>query len=137
MRNLTAAILTFVLGVSAANAQSANAPGEGKPISITANFQLRVPVDPAAPTADVTKALGQANQSLGELANHQCDVLADIFKGECRVVQLNMSANVNDRRMRQFNNDGGDSQRFVSANLNATFEVAAPTELSKNAPAAK
>jgi len=128
----------MAMGASAAQAQNAGdtADGSAKPLTITANFQVRIPIDAAAPTTSVTQALAQANQALGDLASRQCDLLSESFKGACRVVQLNMGANVNDRR-RQFNNEGGDSQRFVNANLNATFEVVAPQDASKNAPVAK
>jgi hypothetical protein len=116
--------LALAFCVSAAHAQNANATGEAKPISITANFQLRIPVDASASTADMMKALSQANQSLGDLVTRQCDVLAAAFKSDCRVEQLNMGANVNDRRMApQFNNDFANSQRIVNANLNATFDL--------------
>ena len=132
------AILMIALCASAAQAQTAAQPGDAKSISITANFQLRIPVDSAAPTADMIKALTQANQSLGDLANRQCDVLAAAFASECRIVQLNMGANVNERRaMQQFNNDFTSPQRLVNANLNATFELTSLAETSKNAPVAK
>ena len=87
---------------------------------------MNVMVSPSggAPTTEVTKALAQANQSLGELANRECDVLAAAFKSECRVGQLNMGANINDRRVGlMMNNEFGAPQRFVNANLNATFEL--------------
>jgi hypothetical protein len=139
MKFVLSAILIMAIGASAAQAQNAGDTGDGgaKPLTITANFQVRIPIDAAAPTTSVTQALAQANQALGDLASRQCDLLSESFKGSCRVVQLNMGANVNDRRIRQFNNDGGDSQRFVNANLNATFEVVMPSETPKNAPVAK
>jgi hypothetical protein len=125
MKHISAsAVLALAFCISAAQAQNANATGEAKPISITANFQLRIPVDASASTADMMKALSQANQSLGDLVTRQCDVLAAAFKSDCRVEQLNMGANVNDRRMApQFNNDFANSQRIVNANLNATFDL--------------
>jgi hypothetical protein len=131
-------ILAFILAasVSQAHAQSPSAPADPKPTNVTANFQVRIAIDPGAPTAEVTKALAQANQSLGDLANRQCDALALAFKSDCRVVQLNMNANVNDRRpMQQFNNDFAGSQRLVNASLNATFELVSPADATKNAPA--
>jgi hypothetical protein len=92
-------------------------------MSVTANFQLRIPVDASASTADMIKALSQANQSLGDLITRQCEVLAAAFKSDCRVEQLNMGANINDRRVNQFNNDFAGAQRIVNANLNATFDL--------------
>jgi hypothetical protein len=99
---------------------------------------MRIPIDASASMADVTKALTQANQSLGDLANRECDLLTDAFKSDCRVVQLNMGANVNDRRgMQQFNNDFGGMQRSVNANLNATYELTSQADAAKNPAAAK
>ncbi|HEY4927348.1 MAG TPA: hypothetical protein VII20_23315 [Roseiarcus sp.] len=140
MKRLSLAMSTLVLCVCAAAAQSAKPPGDadGKPINITANFQMRIPIDASASMADVTKALTQANQSLGDLANRECDLLTDAFKSDCRVVQLNMGANVNDRRgMQQFNNDFGGMQRSVNANLNATYELTSQADAAKNPAAAK
>jgi hypothetical protein len=140
MKRSPLAVSILFLCASAATAQNAKPPGDGdaKPISITANFQMRIPVDASASMADVTKALTQANQSLGDLANRECDVLTQAFKSDCRVVQLNMGANVNDRRvMQQFNNDFSGSQKSVNANLNATYELTSQAEASKNPAAAK
>ena len=99
---------------------------------------MRIAVDPSAPTTEVTKALAQANQSLGELANRECDVLAAAFKTDCRVGQLNLGANVNERRAGQMmNNEFGGPQRIVNANLNVTFELTPPAAATKGAPAAQ
>jgi hypothetical protein len=129
MKFRTAVLLSLALAVGAAasaRADDANpsAAANGKTIVVNANFQARIAVDPSAPTSEITKALAQANQSLGDLANRECDVLAAAFKSECRVGQLNMGANVNDRRAGLImNNEFGAPQRFVNANLNATFEL--------------
>ena len=101
-------------GVSAAWAQDANGLGDAKAFTVNANFQAQVPVDAAATTADLTKAIAQANQALGELANRECDVLGCFVQSQLQPVQLNMVANVNDRR--RVNNFDGN-QRMVGANL--------------------
>jgi len=121
-------------------AQEVGSAGDAsaRPIVVTANFQARIAVDPSVPTMEVTKALAQANQSLGEIANRECDVLAAAFKSDCRVGQLNMSANVNDRRAGQMMNaEFGGSQRIVNASLNATFELTPPAAAAKGAPNAQ
>jgi hypothetical protein len=129
MKLRTAVFLSLGLAVGAAapaRADEASQPADAsaKPIVVNANFQARIVVDPSAPTSEVTKALAQANQSLGELVNRECDVLAAAFKSDCRVGQLNMGANINDRRAGlMMNNEFGAPQRFVNANLNATFEL--------------
>jgi hypothetical protein len=143
MKLRTAACSSLILAACAAApalAQEAGAAGDAsaKPIVVTANFQARIAVDPSAPTTEVTKALAQANQSLGEIANRECDVLAAAFKTDCRVGQLNMSANVNDRRIGQMMNaEFGGSQRLVNASLNATFELTPPAAAAKGAPNAQ
>jgi hypothetical protein len=63
-------------------------------------------------------------------------VLGSAFKANCHVSQLNMGANVNDRRNRKaLNNDFGGMQRMVSANLNATFGLTPLSDPTKAAPA--
>lgn len=142
MKFRTAVFLSLGLAFGAAaptRADEANqsADASAKPIVVTANFQARIIVDPSAPTSEITKALTQANQSLGELVNRECDVLAAAFKSDCRVGQLNMGANINDRRVGvMMNNEFGAAQRFVNANLNATFELT-PAAAAKGAPAAQ
>ena len=142
MKLQTAVFLSLGLAVGAAApawADEAAQPADAsaKPIVVNANFQARIVIDPSAPTSEITKALAQANQALGELANRECDALAAAFKSECRVGQLNMGANVNDRRAgMMMNNDFGAAQRVVNANLNATFELT-PAAAAKGAPAAQ
>lgn len=126
---LVAIVLMGAFGPSTASAQEANGLGDAKAFTVNANFQAQVPVDAAATTADMTKAIAQANQALGELATRECDVLAAAFKATCSLVQLNMGANVNDRR--RINNFDGN-QRMVGANLNATFALT-PTTIAKPA----
>jgi hypothetical protein len=133
--------LGLAVGATApARADETNQPADAsvKPIVVNANFQARIAIDPSAPTSEITKALTQANQSLGELANRECDVLAAAFKSDCHVGQLNMGANVNDRRAgMMMNNEFGAAQRFVNASLNATFELTSSAAAAKGAPAAQ
>src|SRR5450755_2380358 len=49
--------LTLALSASQAQAQNANPSAEARPTNVTANFQMRMSVDPSAPTTEVTKAL--------------------------------------------------------------------------------
>jgi hypothetical protein len=130
MRFLSAALLTFALCASAAQAQYASAT----PITITSNFQVKISVDASAPTADVANALAQVNKSLGGLADRQCNVIAVAFNSHCSVEQLNMGSSVHDNR-RQGNN--AVSQRFVTGNLTATFALTSQTDAPNTAPAEK
>jgi hypothetical protein len=124
---------------STAQAQSWRAWGDpsGKGVRVTANFQIATPVAMSASTADVTKALAQANQSLYDIVNRQCDVIAAALKGDCKIVQLNVNGNINERTP-QFVQPGdrGNPQQMVNANANATFLIE-PPEAAKDAPAAK
>jgi hypothetical protein len=127
-----AAMSVLILALAAASAHAQNADGKG--ISVRANYQVTISIDPAAPMTDVTKALVQANQSLGDLANRECEVLSAVFKSDCHATQINLTANVNEqRRNMQMNNDCCGSQRQVNANLNATFNLTPPSDAAKPA----
>lgn len=124
--------LILTLAAASAHAQSADANAGG--ISVRANYQVTISIDPAAPMTDVTRALVQANQSLGDLANRECEVLSAVFKSDCHVAQINLTANVNEpRRNLQMNNDCCGSHRQVNANLNATFSLTPPSDAAKPA----
>jgi hypothetical protein len=124
----------MILALCAASAHAQSADASAKAISVRANYQVTISIDPAAPMTDVTKALVQANQSLGDLANRECDVLSAVFKSDCHATQINLTANVNEqRRNLQMNNDCCGSQRQVNANLNATFNLTPPSDAAKPA----
>ncbi|MGO8832852.1 MAG: hypothetical protein ACLQE9_08555 [Roseiarcus sp.] len=116
---LAAAIpLVFaVLGAAPALAQNCqmfnNACAKGP--RVTANFQLSAPPPASASPSELTKALGALSQSLYEIIDRECDVLGAALKGDCRLVQININSNINDRM-----NNGVP---FITANANATFEI--------------
>ena len=83
---------------------------------------MSLPVDKEASGAELGKALAAASQPLYDVVNRQCDILADEYKGACRVVQLNVNTSINDRRFQQFG-DRSAPQQHVNANANATFEI--------------
>jgi hypothetical protein len=125
---LIAALLTTAYS-AAAHAQNwrfANDPN-GKDVHVTINFQISTPVSAAGSPTDLTKALTQANQSLYDIISHECDAINAAFKGDCKIVQLNVNGNINDR---QFTQPGERQQQFVNANANATFLIE-----TKDAPA--
>jgi hypothetical protein len=124
-------ILSAALGSAPALAQDALS-NDQRTFAVTANFQ--VPVDAAAQTADIAKAIARVSEQLGDLANRECDVLAATFKADCHVVQLNMGANLNERRNRQtFNGEFPGRQKTVSANLSATYSLTPPMDAPKPA----
>jgi hypothetical protein len=122
----------FASTAQAQNSRAWNDPN-GKGIRITANFQISTPLGANASAADLTKALTLANQSLYEIINRQCDVIGAALKGDCKIVQLNVNGNINER-VQQFG-DRVSPLQMVNANANATFLI--EPEAAKEAPAAK
>ena len=144
MRTSFAAILVSCLAIAPAAAQDVPSPNEPKVITVTANFQLSVPVDASAPTAEIGKALAQANDTLSGLAERECDLMAAAFKRECRISQINVNANLNTRRLAQQPNlaqqlgaEANAARRVANANMNLTMELTAPADAANPAPAAK
>jgi hypothetical protein len=129
MRVLWPTLLLSVLIASSAEAQNWRAccDPNNKATRVTANFQVNMPVSSGASAADMTAALAQANQQLYEIVNRQCDVIAAALKGECRIVQLNVNGNVNERM---------NAGQMINANANLVFEVQPPSS-PKDGPAAK
>jgi hypothetical protein len=107
------AVLIAVASVSSAHAQNWQNGQKGP--RVTLNFQLSAPPAPSMSAADLTKAMAALSQSLYDIVDRQCDVLSAALKGDCKLVQINVNSNVNDRM-----NNG---LPFVSANANATFEI--------------
>ena len=125
--------LLVAAGSAPASAQDLNDPNS---FDVNANFSVQMPLQSAAQTADMAKAVAQLSQQLGDLANRECDVLSAVFKAECHVTQLNIGTNVNERRNRRF--EGGGQGKFVNANVQATFALtpnaAAPKPAPKSTP---
>jgi len=136
MKIAAAAFAFACLCAASANAQGAK-EGAVKPVTLNANFQMSIPLDPGASTADIAKALAQANGSLSDLAQRQCELLSAAFKRECRIVQLNLGANLNGRWFANRINDDNLARRMASATMNLTVELSAPTDETKPAPLAK
>jgi hypothetical protein len=128
MRILLASVLIAATCACFAQAQALRAGSDpnSKAIRINANFQIATPVNAPASASDLTKALAQANQSLYDIINHQCEVIGAALKGDCRIVQLNVNGNAA---------PSAGPQQIVSANANATFLI--EPAAAKDAPASK
>ena len=139
MKIAAATFALVCLCAASANAQSPQGAKEGavKPVTLNANFQMSIPLDPGASTADIAKALAQANTSLGDLAQRQCELLSAAFKRECRIVQINLGANLNGRWFANQTNDDNVARRMANATMNLTVELSALTDETKAAPSAK
>jgi len=132
MRLRIASLILLMAASSSVPAVAQDAMDDPRTFNVTANFQVQVPVDAAAQTADMAKAIAQVSQQLGDLANRECDVLSSTFKAECHVAQLNMGANINERRNRQNSNGGfAGEQKTITANLNATYALTPHADAAK------
>ncbi|HEY1942404.1 MAG TPA: hypothetical protein VGH40_09800 [Roseiarcus sp.] len=130
-----ALVLALTFAAASAPAFAQNCGQCADPIRINMNFQASLPIDKDASNAELAKALAGASQPLSDVVSRQCDILAEEYKGECRVVQLSVNTSINDRRIPQFVAPGDRSaQQRVNANANAMFEIT-PAEAAK--PAAK
>lgn len=134
MKLASAFALVFAATWAPALAQDCHQCAE--PIRVNANFQVSLPVAKDAAGAELSKALAGASQPLYDLVTRQCDVLASEYKGECRVVQLNVNASISERRFPQFvaPGDRASEQQHVNANANAAFEI---TPAGADKPAVK
>jgi hypothetical protein len=125
MKRIYAAVFVALTIASYAHAQNvifmpngerigSGAPGQ----TVSANFQISRAAPADASTSDLTGLMASVTQSLYDIVNRECDVLSVSLKGSCRVLQVNVSANINNR--------GNGRGPFVSANANATFEMTPP-----------
>lgn len=121
---IVAAFAAFGAGPALAQNCMMMANACGKGTRVTANFQLSAPPSASTATGDLTKTMAGLSASLYEIIDHECTVLGAALKGECRLVQVNINSNVNERM------NGGP---FISANGNATFEVD-PKPAEESAP---
>jgi hypothetical protein len=128
MKFTATVFLVAAIGVSQAQAQNCRTVNNRcvNGTRVTANFQMSAPTPAAAPVADLTKTMAAVSQSLYEIVNRECEVIGAVLKGECRLVQINVNSNVNDRM-----NNGVP---FVNANANATFEIELKASPKEAAP---
>ncbi len=117
MKLTSTLLLVGLMSVSQAQAQYAGRYNsvDDKAVRVTANFQLSAPKVDGASNADLAKAMASVNHSLSEIVYRQCELLGAALKGDCRIVQVNVSSNLNDRM-----NTGAP---VVSGNANVTFEI--------------
>lgn len=117
MKRIYAAVLMALTIAPSAYAQNMMSMmiGEHGAQTVTANFQISQPAPAAASTSDLSSLIASTTQSLYDIVNHECDILSVSLKGSCKVVMVNVGANINNR--------GGVRGPFVSANALATFEI--------------
>ena len=83
--------------------------------TVSINFQSSMPMSPLISSEDMTKTIARISQPLYDIVDHECQVLISAFGGVCRLVQLNISSNLNNRM------NNGIS--VVNANANAVYEI--------------
>jgi len=122
-------------GVMINNGNRSPAASE-KPQMVNVTVQLTLPAPDISSSADMTKAMAAANQSLYDIINHECDVLTTALKGSCRLGRLTVGSNFNDPG---FNlpvlGNRPNVAPVVSANANATFEIGTKTPAATEPPA--
>jgi len=87
---------------------------------VSVNLSLSVPEPANLAPADWTKAVAKANESLYDLVNHECDVLRTTLKGECRLSQLNVSANMRSQQE-------ASQPQTINASANASYVITPKT----------
>ena len=100
--------------------------GADRAQTISITFQLSMPLSPPASTEDMTKTMAGTSQPLYDIVNHECQVLIASLGGTCRLVQLNIGGNLNNRMI--------NGTSFVSANANAVYEIDAKAPPPPPAP---
>ncbi len=95
------------------------APAKGQRVTVA--ITLSTPVSSSAPT-EWSAELNDANQALYKVVGAECAVLNAVFKGECKLSQINTTGNINDRN--NFGNPSADGSKTVNVTANATFELA-------------
>jgi hypothetical protein len=93
-----------------------------KPQTVMVTFQLTMPAPATASSTDMTNAMAATNQSLYDIVNHECEVLAAALKGTCRLIRLNVGGNFAEAGGNPTLGNRGNGP-VVNANANATFEI--------------
>jgi hypothetical protein len=96
--------------------------------TVSVNFQISRAAPVAASTSDLTSIMASITQSLYDIVNRECDILGVSLKGSCRVLQVNVGANINNR--------GNGHGPIVTANANATFAITSPVAAAPAASSA-
>ncbi len=102
-------------------------PVLGRKTQVTITVQVNVPVAAALAGTEITEAMTGGNKSLYEVVNRQCSILTQSFEGECRLVQLTTSGNMNGRM-------AGPPGLAITTSATATYEIDAA--VPPQAPAA-
>lgn len=135
---VTAALVCLALTlVHHAGAQSVIVSNSGnrvasaaeKPETISVTLQLALPAPAISSSADMTKAMAAASQSLYDIVNRECDVLTAVLKGSCRLARLNIGGNYNDMNaniLPYYNRP--NPTPVVNATAAATFEIEMTTK---------
>jgi hypothetical protein len=122
---ILAAALAACLSAPSADARSFYPMPGMKGMRISASFQTNVPISGPSDVEAEAKATESARRSLYEVASRECDVITKVFKGSCRITNLNVRSYVQDR---------GNGLRQISVSANATYLVVPDGEDDRDGP---
>ena len=88
-------------------------------LQVTSSFQTMLPVSSPMTLQEEAKASETARQALYEVASRECEVISKVFKGECRLMKINVNSYVQDR---------GNGLRGLQVSVNATYRIAPANE---------
>jgi hypothetical protein len=85
--------------------------------TMNVNFQLNAPLSATISEEDRTAAIDKAQHNLLNLVNHECNQLHETMNAECKLVQLNLSANLG------FLGGSEASAPYMNVSAQGTFEI--------------
>ena len=87
--------------------------------TLMTTFQLSRNIPTSTPQVDLTNGMARATQSLYDIINRQCEVIGLSFKGECRLVLIQINGNIGNANYRSPPGGG----LMFNATATATFEI--------------
>lgn len=110
---LAAATFAF-MAAAPADARSFSMMRGQQGMRVSASFQTIVPITGQSNVEEEAKATESARQSLYEIASRECSVITKVFKGKCKISNLNVRSYVQNR---------GNGLRQIQVSASATYIV--------------
>ena len=83
-------------------------------MQITASFQTVIPVPASMSMEKQSKKTENARRALYQMADKECAIITQVFKGDCQIVRLNVRSHVQNR---------GNGLSRISISANANYRV--------------
>lgn len=116
-----AALSVLTIAANSASARDYRAMRGDSGMRVSASFQTNVPVTAPMSIEEEAKATEAARKSLYQIASRECEIITQVFKGECRMININVRSYVQDR---------GNGLRQISVSVNASYLVRSEREES-------